>query len=352
MVARRDERITRLALTSANRGGRLKAGDDAPQFIETIKVDAIDPDPAQPRRHFDPERLQELADSLTQSGQLQPIVVVRAGERFTLLVGERRWRASKLAGLLTIRALVRSTPLEAQAALIAQIAENEQRADLSTTELVEAVRQLSILGLKNADIARALGKAPPRVSELQGLAEAPPALAALTDTLGLSLSYQLLRQWRALPAETLEFVAHMPAEHISRLTIATIGQEAGPGTGLLLNPMRAAPSVPGSDGGDEVMAASGGEGQGRGRSPRTVVPAAAGASGSSDPRAHAAAPRSASLIGSVELEHAEHGVGRMLFGLETPADHLAAAFGDRAPVILHKDEVRIVRALGTDGTKR
>src|SRR6187402_3310880 len=94
MVARRDERIARFALGSENRGGRLKSGDNAPELVEMLPLDRIYPDPGQPRRHFDTGKLQELADSLRAVGQIQPIIVVRAGDRYRLHVGERRWRAS------------------------------------------------------------------------------------------------------------------------------------------------------------------------------------------------------------------------------------------------------------------
>ena len=71
-----------------------------------IPVDAIDPNPDQPRRVFDTEQLATLADSIRQHGVLQPVVVRRAGDRYELVVGERRWRATRAAGHATIPAVV------------------------------------------------------------------------------------------------------------------------------------------------------------------------------------------------------------------------------------------------------
>src|SRR5712691_10634381 len=72
-----------------------------------LPIDAIAPNPQQPRKDFDDQALRDLAASLSQSGVLQPVVVRRLGSGYQLVVGERRWRAAKLAGLTHIPALVR-----------------------------------------------------------------------------------------------------------------------------------------------------------------------------------------------------------------------------------------------------
>ena len=74
--------------------------------LRSIPVSEIDPNPEQPRRHFNPEHLEELANSVSRHGVLQPVVVRRAGNRYELIVGERRWRASRAAGLETIPAVI------------------------------------------------------------------------------------------------------------------------------------------------------------------------------------------------------------------------------------------------------
>ena len=337
MVARRDERIARFALGSENRGGRLKSDDDAPELVEALPLDRIDPDPDQPRRHFDAAKLQELADSLTSVGQIQPIIVVRAGDRYRLHVGERRWRSSQLAGLATIRAIVRATPLEARAARIAQITENEQRADLLISELIDAIRDLQGLGLKNGEIAVALAKPPSRISELQALAAAPSALLAIIDRIGLGLSYQLLRQWRAHPEAALDFIAHMPVEHISRVTIATISEaqsiaaDARPDT-TSVTPPRAARRA----GGDEHA---------DGQKGSTTPGPAASTKLSRGQSASSWTPIPPNVVGSLLVEHAEHGRGSVVFGLDVPVDHFAILFRDAPPVVAHKDDVSVLSAL-------
>src|SRR5262245_37328044 len=74
----------------------------APTNPARIRVDEIDPNPVQPRRVFEPERLQELANSIRANGVIQPIVVRPNGGRYQLVAGERRWRAAKLAGQETV----------------------------------------------------------------------------------------------------------------------------------------------------------------------------------------------------------------------------------------------------------
>jgi ParB family transcriptional regulator, chromosome partitioning protein len=347
MVTRRDERISRLALGSSNPGGRLKSGDDAPQLVEAIPVAAIDPDPEQPRRHFDPVGLQELADSLRSVGQLQPIIVIRQGERYQLHIGERRWRASQLAGLPTIRAIVRSTPLGARASRLAQIIENDQRADLTVTEMVDAVRALRGDGMRSVEIAAALARPKSRVSELSALARAPSELLAIIDRIGLALAYQLFGQWRAQPDAALDFLRHMPVEHISRITIATIGRSIG---------------TPESTGGETAAVARMGRpaaddapdrtGMGKGApppipadTPSAPLPRSHG-SGRSSPEPDPATP---DMIGALLVEHAEYGSGSVIFGADAPPDHLAIRFAEAAPIVLHKADVRLVRTVPSGG---
>jgi ParB family chromosome partitioning protein len=109
-----------------------------------IPVSAIEADPNQPRQSFDPEKLQELADSIKLYGVLSPILV-RAGKlpnRYTLISGERRLRATRLAGLATIPAMVNTGEGEGDRTLAIQLVENLQRADLSPLERAHAIGAL------------------------------------------------------------------------------------------------------------------------------------------------------------------------------------------------------------------
>jgi len=115
-----------------------------------LRVSDIDPNPEQPRRHFEPESLETLANSIALHGVLQPIVVRRSGDRFELIMGERRWRASQQAGLETIPAVV--SDVDTSERLELAIVENVQRQDLNPIELAYAYRALADAGHTQAEI--------------------------------------------------------------------------------------------------------------------------------------------------------------------------------------------------------
>lgn len=133
---------------------------------QAIPVDLIRRSPHQPRRHFDPDALAELADSITAQGIIQPITVRRLNEGFELIAGERRWRAAQLAQLQKIDAIVHDVDDE-QAAAWALI-ENLQREDLNPMERAEGIRRLreahgytqqqvaGVLGLSRSGVANTL----------------------------------------------------------------------------------------------------------------------------------------------------------------------------------------------------
>lgn len=125
--------------------------------LEQIPVDKIDVNPHQPRHEIDPESLEELRASIAQHGVLQPIVVTRAGDRYQLVAGERRLRATRLAGRHTIPALIK-TATEREKAEWALI-ENLQRKDLSCLEEAEGYeRLLREFGLTQEELAARVGK--------------------------------------------------------------------------------------------------------------------------------------------------------------------------------------------------
>src|SRR6267142_2795122 len=101
-----------------------------------IRISEIDPNPVQPRRVFDPERLQELADSIRANSVIQPIVVRPSGGRYQLVAGERRWRAAKLAGLETVPVVIQDIPDDRL--LEITLVENIQREDLNPIETAHA----------------------------------------------------------------------------------------------------------------------------------------------------------------------------------------------------------------------
>ena len=105
-----------------------------------LPIDSITPNPQQPRKDFDDKALRELSASLRQSGVLQPVVVRRVGDGYQLIVGERRWRAAKLAGITRIPAVIREAS-DAQSLELALV-ENLLREDLNPMEEAEAYQRL------------------------------------------------------------------------------------------------------------------------------------------------------------------------------------------------------------------
>jgi ParB family transcriptional regulator, chromosome partitioning protein len=121
-----------------------------------IPVGAVEPNPKQPRTHFEDEPLDALAASIREVGVLQPIVVRRAGSGYELIAGERRLRAAKRAGLATVPAVVRDS--EDSDTLREALIENIHRQDLGPIELAEAFRSLlEDLGLKQEELAGRVG---------------------------------------------------------------------------------------------------------------------------------------------------------------------------------------------------
>jgi len=122
--------------------GDWRTGEERGEQVEEIAVDRIDPNPYQPRKHFDEARLQELADSIRQHGLLQPIVVIPNGDRYLLVAGERRLRAHKLADLPVVRALIASVDLDDLRMRELALVENIQRENLNPIELAHAYQEL------------------------------------------------------------------------------------------------------------------------------------------------------------------------------------------------------------------
>jgi ParB family chromosome partitioning protein len=122
-----------------------------------IPLDRIRPNPRQPRKHFDPEALSELTNSIRISGVIQPIVVRRSGDGYELIAGERRWRAAKEAGLDRVPAVVRDAT-NVQSLEIALV-ENLLREDLNPLEAAEGYRQLlADFGWTQEELGQRIGK--------------------------------------------------------------------------------------------------------------------------------------------------------------------------------------------------
>jgi ParB family chromosome partitioning protein len=141
--------------------------------IEKLKLESLEPNPEQPRKHFDETALKELAGSIKRHGIVQPLVVTpEKNGKYMIIAGERRWRASKIAKQNTVPAIVR-TSKELEKLEIGLI-ENVQRVDLSPLEQAVSIERLhQQFSLSYEEIAKRLGKAPSTVNNHVRLLQLP-----------------------------------------------------------------------------------------------------------------------------------------------------------------------------------
>jgi ParB family chromosome partitioning protein len=150
-----------------------------------LPPELIRPNPGQPRRHFDREGLEELADSIARHGLLQPLTVRRQGGIYELIAGERRLRAARLAGLKEIPCLLLA--LDPEQSSLAALVENLQRQDLDCWEEAEGIaRLMQLCSLTQEQAAARLSKSPSAVANKLRLLKHSPAVRAALREHGLS----------------------------------------------------------------------------------------------------------------------------------------------------------------------
>jgi ParB family transcriptional regulator, chromosome partitioning protein len=156
-------------------------GSNADGELRTLAVASISAGRFQPRRHFDEDLLLELAESIKSQGVIEPIIVRNAaGGKFELIAGERRWRASQLAGLSEIPALVRD--IDDRAAIAIALIENIQREDLSPLEEAMSLsRLIEEFSLTHQQAADAVGRSRASVSNLLRLLDLPDEIRGMLD---------------------------------------------------------------------------------------------------------------------------------------------------------------------------
>lgn len=178
--------------------------------IQKVALNSVSPNVDQPRRTFDEQALEELANSIKNHGILQPIVVTALGEgKFQIIAGERRWRASKKADLKTIPVIVRT--LKEQAQLEVAIIENVQRVNLSPLEQAASIEKLhQQFGLPYDAIAKQLGKANSTVHNIVRLLQLPTeareALNTKNITEGHARAILAIKDDKALQLQLLEAI--------------------------------------------------------------------------------------------------------------------------------------------------
>jgi len=156
--------------------------------IREIEIELIQPNSQQPRTMFDPEKLEELAQSITSTGIIQPLLVRPRGGLFELVAGERRWRAAQLAGLLRVPAIVREIPDEKLLELA--LIENIQRQELNPIEEANAYKRLiDSLGLTQDDVARRVGRDRTFVTNYLRVLKLPTDIQRLIEANKLSFGH-------------------------------------------------------------------------------------------------------------------------------------------------------------------
>ena len=156
--------------------------------VVEVDIKLIDNNPNQPRKNFDPTALKELADSIKVHGVIQPIIVNQDGSRYMIVAGERRFRASKLAGLKVIPAIVKN--YTAQQIKEISLLENIQREDLNPIEVSRAMKELlEIYGWTQDVLAERLGKSRPAIANSLRLLTLQPEVIELIESGKLSAGH-------------------------------------------------------------------------------------------------------------------------------------------------------------------
>lgn len=186
-----------MAVTKNNKGlgkglGALLSTEGIPEnnngSVVELKINDVSPNEDQPRKDFDEEALQELSDSIKENGVIQPIIVQKKGTGYRIVAGERRWRASRLAGLTVIPAIVRD--LTEQQVMEQALIENLQREDLNPIE--EALAMQALLKshkMSQEQLAKKLGKPRATIANTVRLMNIDESLQAYIRTGELSAGH-------------------------------------------------------------------------------------------------------------------------------------------------------------------
>lgn len=219
--------MTRKAL---GRGLSALLGDTQEQeqssALGQIPVGLVDPSPFQPRRSIAPEKLKELADSIMSTGIIQPILVRKAGERYQLIAGERRWRAASLAKLDVVPAIIRD--LSDQEAMEVALTENILREDLSPLEIARAYQALQEkFGYSHEEIAGRLGLNRTTVTNTLRLLKLPEELQKMIEEKILSAGHARALLACSSPDEQARLAQRIAKEGLSVRQAERISSSSG-----------------------------------------------------------------------------------------------------------------------------
>ena len=194
--------------------------------LRYIDINDIKPNASQPRKNFDEDKLEDLAESIDQHGLIQPLVLRAAGQGYEIVAGERRWRAARMIGLKELPCIVRELTDEEN--MLMAIIENMQREDLNPIEEAEGLKQMiDTYGLTQEQVSRGVGKSRPYITTSLRLLKLPPKIRYLTADGSLSMGHA-----RALAAvkdekRQIELAERVVSEGLSVRQIEKLAQESG-----------------------------------------------------------------------------------------------------------------------------
>ncbi len=195
--------------------------------VAYIDINDIKPNRNQPRKRFDADRLQELADSISEHGVIQPLIVRLADNGYELVAGERRWRAARLAGLKSVPCLLRELT-EEENALVA-IIENMQREDLNPVEEAEGLnRMIDNFGLTQEQVSKSVGKSRPYITNSLRLLKLPAEIKEMLSQGSLTAGHGRALLSVSQEKEQLTIAHKIVAEGLSvRLVEAMVQKKQG-----------------------------------------------------------------------------------------------------------------------------
>ena len=191
-----------------NIGSKVLRDETPAGTAAQVPLDDIVPDPNNPRKSFDQAALDELAQSIEARGILQPIVLSPKNDdgKYVIRYGERRWRAAAIAKLAAVPAIIASAD-EGEGRALDQVVENEQRENLKNSELLDAIRQELAAKVKQAEIAKRLGRSKSVIAMYAALTDAPQPIAAVIDHISIRSAYNLMSAWKIDAEATQAYIA-------------------------------------------------------------------------------------------------------------------------------------------------
>lgn len=189
-----------------------------------IDINEIKPNPDQPRKHFDAARLEELANSIQENGVIQPLVVQKKENCYELVAGERRWRASRLAGLKKVPCLIRE--FDEKQNLIVAIIENMQREDLDPMEEANGIQQMiHKFGFTQEQVSESLGKSRAYIANSVRLLKLPEEIQKMIRSGKISAAHGRTLLGIQDPRKQLMLAERIEKEGLSVRTVEEIAKK-------------------------------------------------------------------------------------------------------------------------------